>query len=184
VPLIRRQEQLQRKRASEARIGPETIGDAALFDVLAGRVTLKHVGHADPIAHCAHSATHEPTTAAVSDHPPPQQAHWPERVAFTLGHSTLPIDSFLAVLQAYGIERLVDIRTIPRSRHNPQFNDTVLADSLKARHLEYVHLKALGGLRHARKDSPIPAGETKVFGASPITCRPRNFATRSQCSLA
>jgi uncharacterized protein (DUF488 family) len=90
----------------------------------------------------------------VSDHPPPQQAHWPERAAFTLGHSTLPIDSFLAVLQAYGIERLVDIRTIPRSRHNPQFNDTVLADSLKARHLEYVHLKALGGLRHARKDSP------------------------------
>ncbi|MBV8578901.1 MAG: DUF488 domain-containing protein, partial [Acetobacteraceae bacterium] len=70
------------------------------------------------------------------------------------GHSTLPIERFIALLQAYGIERLVDIRTIPRSRHNPQFNDTALAGSLTAQHLEYVHIQALGGLRHARKDSP------------------------------
>lgn len=60
----------------------------------------------------------------------------------------------MAILHAYGIERLVDIRTIPRSRHNPQFNDTDLAESLNAQHLDYVHLKALGGLRHPRKDSP------------------------------
>ena len=60
----------------------------------------------------------------------------------------------MAVLQIYGIERLADIRTIPRSRHNPQFNNTALAKSLTAQHLEYVHIPALGGLRHARKDSP------------------------------
>ena len=90
----------------------------------------------------------------MSEHPPLQEARWPEDVIFTLGHSTLPIEAFLALLQAYGIERLVDIRTIPRSRHNPQFNDTALASSLKARHLQYVHLKALGGLRRPRKDSP------------------------------
>jgi uncharacterized protein (DUF488 family) len=90
----------------------------------------------------------------MSEHPPPQEARWPEDVIFTLGHSTLPIEAFLALLQAYGIERLVDIRTIPRSRHNPQFNDTALASSLKARHLQYMHLKALGGLRRPRKDSP------------------------------
>ena len=60
----------------------------------------------------------------------------------------------MAVLQIYGIERLVDIRTIPRSRHNPQFNDTALAETLMAQHLEYMHMQALGGLRHARKDSP------------------------------
>ena len=90
----------------------------------------------------------------MSEHPPPQEAPWPEDVVFTLGHSTLPIEAFLALLQAYGIERLVDIRTIPRSRHNPQFNDTSLASSLKARHLQYAHLKALGGLRRPRKDSP------------------------------
>jgi uncharacterized protein (DUF488 family) len=90
----------------------------------------------------------------MSEHPPPQKAHWPEGAIFTLGHSTLPIERFVAVLQAYGIERLADIRTIPRSRHNPQFNDTALANSLRAEHLDYVHLRALGGLRHARKDSP------------------------------
>jgi uncharacterized protein (DUF488 family) len=89
----------------------------------------------------------------MSEHPTPQEAHWPDGTIFTLGHSTLPIERFLAVLQAYGIERLVDIRTIPRSRHNPQFNDTALANSLKAQNLDYVHMRALGGLRHARKDS-------------------------------
>lgn len=79
--------------------------------------------------------------------------HWPEGAIFTVGHSTLPIERFIALLQTYGIERLVDIRTMPRSRHNPQFNDTALANSLTAQHVEYVHIQALGGLRHARKDS-------------------------------
>jgi uncharacterized protein (DUF488 family) len=90
----------------------------------------------------------------MSEHPSPQTAHWPDGAIFTVGHSTLPIQRFIALLQTYGIERLVDIRTMPRSRHNPQFNDTALAGSLTAQHLEYVHIPALGGLRHARKDSP------------------------------
>jgi len=85
---------------------------------------------------------------------PPRRAPWPDGAIFTLGHSTLPIERFVALLQAYGIERLVDIRTIPRSRHNPQFNDSALAGSLAAEHLDYVHMRTLGGLRHARKDSP------------------------------
>jgi uncharacterized protein (DUF488 family) len=89
----------------------------------------------------------------VSEHPPPQKAHWPDGAIFTLGHSTLPIEAFVALLHAYGVERLVDIRTTPRSRHNPQFNDDALAESLKAQHLDYVHLRALGGLRHPRRDS-------------------------------
>jgi uncharacterized protein (DUF488 family) len=90
----------------------------------------------------------------MSKHPPPQEAHWPEGAVFTVGHSTLPIERFIALLQTYGIERLVDIRTMPRSRHNPQFNNTALAGSLTVAHLEYVPMQALGGLRHARKDSP------------------------------
>jgi uncharacterized protein (DUF488 family) len=90
----------------------------------------------------------------MSEHPPPQTMHWPEGAVFTVGHSTLPIERFVALLQIYGVERLVDIRTIPASRHNPQFNETALADSLKAEHLEYLHMRALGGLRRARKDSP------------------------------
>src|SRR5262249_54214300 len=121
---------------------------------------------------------------AMSEHPPSQEAHWPEGAIFTLGHSTLPIERFVAVLQAYGIERLADIRTIPRSRHNPQFNDTTLANSLKAQHLDYVHLRALGGLRHARKVSPMPAGATKAFAASPIICKQRISSARSKPSFA
>src|SRR6478735_11969079 len=90
----------------------------------------------------------------MTEHPAPQDTEWPQGAIFTVGHSTLAIERFIRLLQTYGIRRLVDIRTIPRSRHNPQFNDTVLASSLKARHLQYVHLKALGGLRRPRKDSP------------------------------
>jgi uncharacterized protein (DUF488 family) len=90
----------------------------------------------------------------MDEHPPPQAAQWPEGAIFTVGHSTLPIERFIELLQTYRVERLVDIRTMPRSRHNPQFNDTALAAILTAHHLEYVHVPALGGLRHARKDSP------------------------------
>jgi uncharacterized protein (DUF488 family) len=97
------------------------------------------------------------------EHPLPQEAHWTDGAIFTLGHSTLPIASFVALLHAYGIERLVDIRSIPRSRHNPQFNDTALAESLKAQHFEYVHLRALGGLRRARKDSPNTGWRNEGF---------------------
>jgi uncharacterized protein (DUF488 family) len=57
----------------------------------------------------------------------------------------------------------VDIRIIPRSRHNPQFNDTALAHSLSAQHLEYVPMQALGGLRHARKDSPNTGWRNESF---------------------
>ena len=90
----------------------------------------------------------------MDEHSPSQAAHCPEGAIFTVGHSTLPIERFIALLQIYGIERLVDIRTMPRSRHNPQFNDTALAASLTGHNLEYVHVQVLGGLRHARKDSP------------------------------
>jgi len=99
----------------------------------------------------------------MSKHPPAQMAHWPNGAVFTLGHSTLPIERFLAVLQAYGIERLVDIRMIPRSGHNPQFNDAALARVLTAEDVEYVPLQALGGRRHARKDSPNTGWRNEAF---------------------
>ena len=71
----------------------------------------------------------------------------------TIGHSTHPIEEFIRILQAHGIARLVDVRTIPKSRHNPQFNIQSLAASLPAAGIQYRHLPGLGGLRHARKDS-------------------------------
>lgn len=89
-------------------------------------------------------------------------AHWPEGAVFSLGHSTLPIERFIELLRTYGIERLVDIRTVPRSRRNPQFNETALVSTL-TEHLEYVLLPALGGLRHARKDSPNTGWRNESF---------------------
>lgn len=72
---------------------------------------------------------------------------------YTIGHSTHSLDEFVGLLRAYGIERLVDVRTIPRSRHNPQFNKDTLGKLLRNRRIGYRHMKALGGLRHARADS-------------------------------
>ena len=72
---------------------------------------------------------------------------------FTIGHSTRPIDEFLELLRANGVKQLIDIRTIPKSRHNPQFNGDTLAKSLRAARIRYLHLKELGGLRRAKSDS-------------------------------
>jgi uncharacterized protein (DUF488 family) len=91
------------------------------------------------------------------------QPSWPEGSIFTVGHSTLPIDQFIQLLKAYGIECLLDIRTVPRSRHNPQFNGEELKQSLAAAGIGYRPLPALGGLRHARKDSPNGGWRNKSF---------------------
>lgn len=72
----------------------------------------------------------------------------------TVGHSTRPIAEFIALLQAHGVTKLADIRTIPRSRHNPQFNRVELSASLNKAGIKYVHLKNLGGLRRVMPDSP------------------------------
>jgi len=77
----------------------------------------------------------------------------PAPVIFTVGHSTRSLDELVEILRAHGVERLVDVRTIPRSRHNPQFNRAALGKALHNRRLSYRHMKALGGLRHARPDS-------------------------------
>jgi uncharacterized protein (DUF488 family) len=65
----------------------------------------------------------------------------------------MPIARFVEMLRAHLITTLVDIRTIPRSRHNPQFNFDALDESLKEVGVGYVHLKELGGLRRPVKDS-------------------------------
>jgi uncharacterized protein (DUF488 family) len=72
---------------------------------------------------------------------------------WTIGHSTKSIDEFLALLTSHGITRLVDVRTIPRSRHNPQFDAHALAKSLEEAGISYVHQPQLGGLRKPKKDS-------------------------------
>src|SRR6202171_6505587 len=72
----------------------------------------------------------------------------------TIGHSNRTWKDFLEILRAHRVKRVIDVRSIPRSRHNPQFNRDTLATKLRAARIGYVHLRKLGGLRHARRDSP------------------------------
>ena len=73
---------------------------------------------------------------------------------YTVGHSTRSIDELVELLQAFEITVLADIRTVPRSRRNPQFEREALEASLGAEGIRYVHVPELGGLRRASKDSP------------------------------
>jgi uncharacterized protein (DUF488 family) len=82
---------------------------------------------------------------------------------FAIGHSTRPIGEFVELLQAAGVVTLADVRTIPRSRANPQFEASALARSLRAAGIGYAHLRRLGGLRHAQKDSENGAWRNASF---------------------
>jgi uncharacterized protein (DUF488 family) len=72
---------------------------------------------------------------------------------FTIGHSTRPIDQFIDLLTAHAVQRLLDVRTIPQSRHNPQYGREPLSASLEHASIHYTHMPGLGGLRRPRKDS-------------------------------
>ena len=82
---------------------------------------------------------------------------------FTVGHSTQPIESLIALLAANDVDLLVDVRTVPRSRHNPQFNRDALVASLPAAKIEYRHEPALGGLRKPRPGSVNAAWRNASF---------------------
>jgi uncharacterized protein (DUF488 family) len=73
---------------------------------------------------------------------------------FTIGHSNRSWPEFLKLLRAHGIQRVIDVRSIPASRHNPQFNRTLLAAKLRSAKIAYIHLRKLGGRRRAKSDSP------------------------------
>ena len=81
----------------------------------------------------------------------------------TVGHSNRTIEEFLAMLRAHGVEQLIDVRTIPKSRHNPQFAGDALERSLGDAGIEYRHMPGLGGLRHPRKDSINTAWRNASF---------------------
>ena len=82
---------------------------------------------------------------------------------FTVGHSTRSIEDFIALLSAHGVQQLVDVRTVPRSRHNPQFGAEQLSESLQQAGISYRQMRALGGLRHARRDSINTAWRNASF---------------------
>jgi uncharacterized protein (DUF488 family) len=72
---------------------------------------------------------------------------------FTIGHSTRPIDEFVRILKDHGVEEIVDVRSMPKSRHCPQFNADSLDEYLARASIGYTHIQKLGGHRPARKDS-------------------------------
>ena len=76
------------------------------------------------------------------------------RAIYTVGHSTRPLEVFRALLAAHEVTRLVDVRSVPRSRHNPQFNRDTLPQALQRAGIGYLHAPGLGGLRKPRPDSP------------------------------
>ncbi|HEY0094364.1 MAG TPA: DUF488 domain-containing protein [Archangium sp.] len=88
---------------------------------------------------------------------------WGKARIYTVGHSTRTAEELVELLQAHGIQTLVDIRTVPRSRTNPQFNQDTLPRTLAQADIRYVHLARLGGLRRARADSPTGAWRNASF---------------------
>lgn len=72
----------------------------------------------------------------------------------TMGHSTLSLEDFIDLLKTHAITSLIDIRSVPRSRHNPQFNGDTLPAALDLAGIRYAHATGLGGFRRARPESP------------------------------
>lgn len=100
-----------------------------------------------------HGSSSRQTRSRRASRVPPQPGPAPLLV-LTIGHSTRPIDVFVALLHAHGVTKLVDVRTVPRSKHNPQFNQDQLPASLAAFGIAYEHQAVLGGLRRASQQSP------------------------------
>ena len=74
-------------------------------------------------------------------------------VVLTIGHSTRPIEEFIRLLRAHGVQRVIDVRRLPRSRHNPQFDRANLSPALHRARIHYRHVPGLGGLRKAGRES-------------------------------
>jgi len=72
----------------------------------------------------------------------------------TIGHSNRTVEAFIELLKAHGVTRLVDVRSMPRSRHNPQFNADTLPETLAAEGIGHTSMRELGGMRKPRPDSP------------------------------
>ncbi len=104
----------------------------------------------------------------------------------TIGHSTRTLEVFVQLLVTHGVELLVDVRTVPRSRRHPQFNRETLPGALAAHRIAYVHLKALGGWRRPRPDSVNTGWRSAGFRgyADYMQSEPFRAALEELCELA
>lgn len=107
-----------------------------------------------------------------------------ETAIYTIGHSTRPLEKFIEILQAHNITLLADIRTVPKSRHNPQFNRESLEEELPKAGIGYRHLPELGGLRHPSKDSINTAWDNSSFRGYADYMQTAEFATAIQNLIA
>ncbi|MCE7887023.1 MAG: DUF488 domain-containing protein [Alphaproteobacteria bacterium PRO2] len=94
---------------------------------------------------------------------------------YTIGHSTHPIGEFIGLLRQHEIGILVDIRTIPKSKHNPQYEQGALKSALSDQAIQYEYMKDLGGLRHAKKDSPNGGWRNASFRGYADYMQTKNF---------
>ena len=86
-----------------------------------------------------------------------------ELTVLTIGHSTRTLPEFFEMLKAYHVTLVVDVRSVPRSRHNPQFNKETLPNALKLERINYIHLPEIGGLRRPKPDSVNTAWQNISF---------------------
>ncbi len=104
-------------------------------------------------------------------------------VVLTIGHSTRTLPAFIEMLQGHAVKRLVDVRTVPRSRHNPQFNRDTLPEALAAAGIRYVHMPGLGGLRHPRADSVNLAWRNDSFRGFADYMQTQEFAANLEALI-
>ena len=78
----------------------------------------------------------------------------PQSLVYTVGHSTRSLDEFVGLLKGHNVDKVADVRTVPRSRHNPQFETCALESALAACGIAYEHMPGLGGFRRADPSSP------------------------------
>jgi len=97
-------------------------------------------------------------------------------VVFTIGHSTRTIEEFVELLETYTINLVVDVRTVPRSRHNPQFNKESLPNTLTSLGIKYIHMPEIGGLRRPKHDSINLAWKNSGFRGYADYMQTKEFA--------
>lgn len=109
-------------------------------------------------------------------------------VVLTVGHSTRPLAEFIALISAHDVGRLIDVRTVPRSRHNPQFNQDTLPAALQARDIGYSHCAGLGGFRQTHAGSVNMGWRNESFrGFADYMQTPEftaNVASLIECAMA
>lgn len=103
---------------------------------------------------------------------------------FTIGHSTRSADEFIGLLAAHEVNCLADVRTVPRSRRNPQFNRDTLPGTLREAGIDYVHMRGLGGFRRPRPDSVNAAWRNESFRGYADYMQTPEFAEHLEALLA